>query len=109
VAEQVPLIKHWTVIHGRYHDIADVEATWFIDPPYFGKAGSHYKHGSDGIDYADLGLWCRSRRGQVMVCENDGACWLPFEPFLKAKSTTKKVGRYSMESIWINKDEEDGA
>lgn len=102
VASQVDAIKHWTVIHGDYSDAPDIEATWFIDPPYKG-AGSIYKHSSREIDFDALASWCRSRRGQVMVCENDGANWLPFEYFMDAKSTEGRRGKsVSKEAIWRN-------
>lgn len=71
-------IRHWKVIHGNYTDAPDIEATWYIDPPYQ-HAGTRYFYGSQTIDYKGLGQWCRSRRGQVIVCENMGATWLPFE------------------------------
>ena len=80
VASQVNEIKHWRVICGDYTDAPNSEATWFIDPPYV-KAGDAYRFGSSAIDFDHLGRWCRSRVGQVLVCENEGASWLPFERF----------------------------
>lgn len=77
VASQVTEIRHWHVIEGDYTLAPDVEATWFIDPPYQAM-GRHYVHGSRGIDYAALADWCRTRRGQPIVCEAPGASWLPF-------------------------------
>lgn len=70
-------IKHWDIRLGDYADIENQEATWFIDPPYF-KGGEHYPKGSKYIDYKELANWCKSRQGQVIVCENDNANWLPF-------------------------------
>ena len=46
VSSALPLIRGWRVLHGTYSAAPDVMATWFVDPPYQGKAGSHYKHGS---------------------------------------------------------------
>ena len=90
VASQVDFIRHWKVIEGGYHSAPCVQATWFIDPPYNNKAGSYYVHSS--LDYGALGQWCRERSGQVMVCENEGADWLPFKPFMQAKvGPAKKV------------------
>lgn len=60
-----------TTIHG--------DATWFIDPPYRGRPGSHYRYGSKLIDYTNLAAWCQMLPGQVIVCEQHGADWLPFE------------------------------
>lgn len=73
-------IRHWQAFRLGYRDVpnTDDDATWFVDPPYFGRAGSHYPHGSDAIDYAHLATWCKTRRGQVIVCEGPDAKWLPF-------------------------------
>lgn len=38
-----------------------------------------------------------------MVCENEGADWLPFRPFIVIKSTEGKNGKAkSREAIWEN-------
>lgn len=97
IASQVEQIRHWEILEGDYSIAPDVEATWFIDPPYEDK-GRHYRHGSRDIDFAALGEWARARRGQVIACENVGASWLPFEPAWHAKSAR---GR-SREAIWTN-------
>ena len=34
VASQLFKIRHWKIIEGSYTDSPDVEATWFVDPPY---------------------------------------------------------------------------
>lgn len=99
-ASQVEFIKHWEVIYGDYTDAPDIEATWFIDPPYH-QAGKHYKHGSSQIDYKFLADWCKSRKGQVIVCENEGADWLPFETFKTIKGMSgKNRTKISKEVIW---------
>lgn len=100
VASQVDSIRHWTVIEGDYRDAPDVEATWYIDPPYQ-QAGRYYQHGSDAIDFGALATWCRQRRGQVIVCEAAGANWLPFAPFAEIKSfgAGGKI-KTSAEVIW---------
>lgn len=100
IASQVQYIRHWRVIEGDYTEAPDVEATWFVDPPYNNAAGAKYKHNSTHLDYAAIGTWCRARLGQVMVCENDGADWLPFEPF--AVFAAGANGRRSREVIWTN-------
>lgn len=101
LAEQIEHIRHWTLIEGDYTDAPDIDATWFIDPPYE-QAGKHYRFGSKSLDFAALGDWCRTRRGQVMVCENVGAEWLPFEPWIDIKaSEAKHGGRVSREALWI--------
>lgn len=72
---------------GDYRSLPDVEATWFIDPPYQ-KVRRGYER--SGIDYAELAEWCRTRRGQVIVCEQLGADWLPFEPIVEIRGTNNK-------------------
>ena len=100
--QEVPDIRHWTIIHGDYRDAPDVEATWFIDPPYQGDAGTGYRHGSANIDYDELAAWCLSRRGQVIVCEGADADWLPFTDL----ATQKGVGsKRNVERVWTNDDQ----
>jgi len=102
IANQVGLISHWTIINGDYTQAPDLGATWFIDAPYI-NAGWHYRQSSKNIDYASLGDWCKSRKGQVMVCENDGADWLPFRFFMSAKSMDGIKGKgKSQEALWQN-------
>ena len=88
IARDVPRIAHWQVIEGDYTDAPDVEATWFIDPPYQTKAGRHYKEQPD--DFAALGEWTQRRKGQVIACDQQGADWLPWssEISLKANAAT---------------------
>lgn len=100
IASQVESIRHWTVIHGDYADAPDVPATWFVDPPYE-RAGTRYRMGSRSIDFAALAAWCRSRPGQVMVCEQAGADWLPFKPVFVAKANESvNGGKRSPEALW---------
>lgn len=101
IASQVDRIRHWRIIEGDYADAPDVEATWHIDPPYQSKAGSYYPHQPD--DFGALGAWCRTRRGQVMVCEQQGADWLPFEPLGSFRSAPAAYRpKRSAEVIWTN-------
>lgn len=99
IASQVDRIRHWKVFNCSYEDLPFAgEATWFIDPPYQ-KQGKHYYHGAEDVDFTMLGEWCRTRRGQVIVCENAGADWLPFSPLATVK-TTRVKGR-SEEVVWL--------
>jgi site-specific DNA-adenine methylase len=100
IASQVDSIRHWVVRNCSYTDCRDFrrEATWFIDPPYQ-AAGQHYKFGSGAVNYEDLAAWCRSRNGQVIVCENEGASWLPFRELSDTKTTRK---RRSKEVYWLS-------
>jgi site-specific DNA-adenine methylase len=103
LAAQREQIQHWRLVLGDYTAAPDTEATWFIDPPYQ-LMGRHYDCGSDQINYFSLAAWCRSRRGQVMVCENVGADWLPFRPHHAHDKTRiskrPQCRKNSAEAIW---------
>jgi hypothetical protein len=101
VAQQVSAIKHWKVLRESYEVAPDVVATWFIDPPYE-IAGKTYDFGSPDIDFVKLGDWCSRRPGQVIVCENVGASWLPFEEFASSHAMMGggRSGR-SAEAVWV--------
>jgi hypothetical protein len=100
IASQLHAIRHWKVFNCSYDQCPfSDDATWFIDPPYE-KAGQHYRYGSEEIDYEALGNWARSRPGQVIVCENAGAKWLPFRELATVKTT--RTHRRSKEVIWLN-------
>ena len=102
VASQVGSIRHWRVIEGDYRDAPDIAATWHVDPPYSTKAGSYYPNQPDG--FPALGEWCRTRRGLVMVCEQNGADWLDFQPIASFRSLeSAHRPRRSSEVIWLNR------
>ncbi len=104
IASQVDRIKHWRVIEGSYVDAGSpsYEATWYVDPPYQ-RQGTHYRCSSDEIDFQHLGSWCRNLRGQVMVCEQAGAAWLPFITFATIKANESKHGKgICSEVLWQN-------
>jgi len=101
---QLDGISRWGIAEANYADSPDLEATWIVDPPYQ-AAGRSYKYGSDAIDFDALGEWCQSLAGQVVVCENEGADWLPFESFQTMKANCSAgEGRCneSKEVIWTN-------
>lgn len=91
-------VKGWEIIEGDYHNAPDIEATWFIDPPYQ-RIAHGYRNTRAGIDFTELGEWCRSRRGQTIVCEEDSADWLPFTP-LTARMTINNTD--TVEVVWTN-------
>src|SRR5690606_2290087 len=85
------------IIRGSYEDLQNEEATWFIDPPYqFG--GEHYIESTKNIDFVKLAEWCKERNGQVIVCENTKATWLPFKPMKEMQGSQHKT----TEAIWSN-------
>lgn len=96
----LPHIRTWSIECGTYHDAPDIEGTWFVDPPYqpvTTLAGDAYRFGADRIDFHELADWVLTRRGQVIVCEQLGATWLPFEPVAEqvngspARTTARRV------------------
>lgn len=96
VAAQISAIDHWTVTLGTYNDAPDLEATWFIDPPYQGGAslaGDGYRHGRSSVDFAALGDWTRERRGQVIACDHEDATWLPFRPLVTQQNQANAEDR----------------
>lgn len=102
IASQVDRIRHWTIIEGDYTNAPDIEATWFIDAPYV-KAGKRYRHSSASIDFSHLGAFCQNIEGQVIVCEQEGADWMPFEFFHKAKANESvNDGKVSNEVVWLS-------
>lgn len=101
VASQVERIRHWKVLEGDYVLAPNIEATWFIDPPYQVAGSKVYVYGAKGIDYESLGVWCKQRLGQVMVCENVGAGWLPFDPLYSTRTTMNKAD--NIEALWVAK------
>lgn len=82
--ENIKKVKHWNITNNDYKKLDNIEATWFIDPPYQ-KQGKWYRYSNKGIDYDDLANWCLSRKGQIIVCENLDADWLPFTELTKLK------------------------
>lgn len=95
LSKQLYKIKHWKIECRSYETIPDQKATWFIDPPY--QVGGH-AYVENKIDYPALREWIESREGQIIVCENTKADWMPFKPMVRnvgAMSTTT-------EAIWSN-------
>ena len=95
ISRDLHKIRHWKIIHGDYHSIANIRATWFIDPPYQ-HGGNHYKH--KDINFDNLAEWCQNRKGQAIVCENTKADWLPFYPMTKLSGQRHET----TEAIWSN-------
>lgn len=96
ISTQLKYIRHWKIYKNTYKNIVNIPATYFIDPPYQ-VGGDRYIHSN--IDYNYLANWCKSRKGEVIVCENDNAKWLEFEPLTSIKGmrkTTREVFYYQI-------------
>lgn len=97
IASQLFKIRHWKIRHGSYETIPNQPATWFIDPPY--QYGGHcYTESNKRINFQHLAAWSMERKGQVIVCENTKADWLPFKPMIEQFVLTGK----NSEAIWSN-------
>lgn len=89
-------VRHWNIFNNDYRDLENIEATWFIDPPYQGNGGQYYRHGNSKLDFKELSEWCKKRKGQVIVCENSEATWLDFKPLVDIQGQRHKT----KEVIW---------
>lgn len=89
------------VAQADYRNAPDAEAAWFIDPPYQ-LDGQWYAHNQTGLDFPALGEWCRSRRGQVIVCESIGADWMDFTPHCSNSTMAQTT---SIEVVWYSHPE----
>lgn len=99
MAENLYKVKHWKIICGDYSIVPNIEATWFIDPPYKSSPGTGYRHGSDSIDYPFLTAWALQRRGEIIFCEGEFGDYLPFKSLLELKGV---AGKSSKEVIYYN-------
>lgn len=103
---------------GNYADVVHSQpATWFIDPPYQPKEGNggkstaggarYNEHGDFGnVNYEGLAEWCTARKGQVMVCEQMPASWLPFSPFRNQRNGVGAgTASTRTEALWLNNTE----
>lgn len=103
IARQIGHIKHWSTYHADYRSIANVtNSTLFLDPPYQ-QHGSMYPESNMKLDFDELRELVLQLHwsNQVIVCEGEGADWLPFEFFSKGtRSVHKSNGRGPDELIW---------
>ena len=105
ISKNLYKIKHWNIILGTYDELENKKATYFVDPPYRVQ-GKWYR--KNDINYNHLAEWCKSRNGQVIVCENYGADWLDFKflkeiPFSHWKTEKDKKKR-TKEVVWYNQN-----
>jgi hypothetical protein len=97
IKSNIHKVKHWSIFHKSYNELENIEATWFIDPPYK-IGGKEYKY--HNIDYNSLSNWCLERKGQIIVCENsNGGDWLPFRPLCDLRTTSNSITK---ELIYTN-------
>lgn len=99
IAADLFKIKHWEIRLCDFREIKNECAVWFVDPPYK-VGGAHYRFSNKGLDFNFISDWCRSRIGQVMVCENSAATWMPFIPLKNLTGARKKT----KEVFWTNEE-----
>lgn len=97
----IPKVAHWQVHEGPYDWLENQKATWFVDPPYQNPAGARYR--TNMVDFNHLSEWCQDRKGQVIVCENEGADWLPFVHLSKRRGFHTSHQKTNIaEVVWVN-------
>lgn len=99
---QQQYIRHWKVELRSYETIPEQRGTWFIDPPYQGYDGTLYPHKIN--NYLKLGLWCRQQKRQVIVCDQNGATYLPFRELASFKMQDRNGGKECHEVFWYNEN-----
>jgi site-specific DNA-adenine methylase len=102
MAASVHKVKHWSLIEGDYTRVPNIEATWFLDPPYKASPGQGYDHGSSDLDYEALANWALERKGQLIFCEGEFGDYLPFRPLLQLAGI---AGKRSREVVYYGADE----
>ena len=101
----IPEVTNWKITSVDWSDLANVTATWFVDPPYNNAAGAQYKLGATAINYDHLGWWCLNRKGQVIVCENAGADWLDFAELQHPRvSIRSRYQRANAQEVMFHRD-----
>jgi hypothetical protein len=93
----LPRIAHWQIIEGSYENLPNIEATWFVDPPYNNPAGRRYVH--HALDFMQLADWCERRVGQIIVCENAGADWLPFNHLIERQGIRSRYQKSNASEV----------
>jgi site-specific DNA-adenine methylase len=101
MARNLYKVKHWRIICGDYTEAPDIEATWFIDPPYKRSPGQGYRYGSNDINYDGLAQWALKRHGEIIFCEGEHGDYLPFKVLRESKGV---AGKTSKELIYYRSD-----
>lgn len=101
MADNLHKVKHWKIINNDYSSAPNIEATWFIDPPYKGDGGMGYKYSSKQLDYIKLAEWALTRKGEVVFCEGKEGDYLPFQPLVELKGV---AGKSSKEVLFYKSD-----
>lgn len=105
ICESLPRIRHWQAfcLNFTAFPIAPRGMTVFVDPPYQHVKGYRFER----INYRELRehVQCWSAWNQVIVCEQEGADWLPFTASHEVTGGRTKQGgtrAKSQEVIWVS-------
>ena len=103
VIAQQKMLGAWTITQASYAECPDIEATWFIDPPYYGVRS--YKHDFRGIDFDHLREWILARRGLVIVTVGADDDWWPYgEKITRSSGTTSRgPNKRFVERVWARR------
>lgn len=94
IATNLFKIKHWTISQLSFSELPNGLATWFIDPPYKAvqeRPGNSDRYPQWNVDYDALTAFVHSREGLVIVCEGDGADYLPFKLLTTVNTNTNNT------------------
>jgi len=103
MSENIHKVKHWEIISGDYTESPNIKATWFIDPPYKDAPGTGYHHSSSNINYEELALWAKNRKGETIFCEGENGDYLEFKPLLVLNGV---AGKKSKEVIYYSSSQD---
>lgn len=104
LCESIPRIRHWEAYCLDFKQIPTClrGSTFFVDPPYQHVKGYRFER----INYRELREYvqCWSAFNQTIVCEQEGADWLPFQVSHEVTSGRTKQGgtrHKSSEVLWV--------
>lgn len=101
VSKNLYKIKHWKIKQGDYTEAPDIEATWFIDPPYQDEnLGKWYKHKRP--PELQLRKWCDKRKGQILLWGIEKGRQGSFEFDFANRSNKSKMGTRYKEGFYTN-------
>lgn len=98
IADNLYKIRHWIILSFDYAQLENFNATWFIDPPYKLEDWNKHKYRYQVANYDKLADWCKTRKGQVIVCGGTCDDWLPFQTLKHVWNGRYKLGQ---EKIYI--------
>lgn len=105
IANNLYKIRHWRIQKASFETIPNRAATYFIDPPYKltqERAGNSDRYPHGDLDYRKVAMYAESRRGQVIVCEGEGATYLPFKVLTEVNANTNnRVVKRTKELIYV--------